>query len=259
MNTLLFYEKFKTCKECKNVVIRINCNGLCDKCEKLFRECVNSQNNEMTLNNICNNFINQLGMENYKEVCRECVDYVTNLFNIAFTQYNETCIYNTTIRVSKSLACINATKKGHLSCLQHFHRCGYYLDEDLAFAAAYCGHLKCLEYLIENNCMKINSQLIEIAANNGQLDCLKYLCEKCGFDISVDNICDIISSSLKYGRVDCYNYLIINAKKFTQTTLDNLISIGKYHDMCNECTDVTFELIECTSARGHEDCTSYLD
>jgi len=84
---------------------------------------------------------------------------------------------NKSMKTCKKCKNINdATRNGHIKCLERLHKlgCKRYYDWDLACQnAAMNGHLDCLQYAHKNGC-PWNERTCTYAARNGHLDCLQY-------------------------------------------------------------------------------------
>lgn len=72
----------------------------------------------------------------------------------------------------------NAAHGGHLNCLQYLYAHGCPWDKTTTLNAAKRGQLSCLSYCIQNGCPYEKRAVLLAAASCGSVECLKYLVEQ---------------------------------------------------------------------------------
>jgi hypothetical protein len=107
--------------------------------------------------------------------------------------------------------CTFAARNGHINCLEYLQDNDCVFDEDTFEAAASGGHLDCIIYLCKNNC-PWNESVCTAAAINGHLKCLMWL-HKHGCPWDDFYICTVAATS---GHLDCLIYAHENGGLFDE-------------------------------------------
>jgi hypothetical protein len=88
--------------------------------------------------------------------------------------------------------CLIATSIGSLNLLRVAHENGFTWEDDLPSRAAFLGHVKCLEYAVENGCDVDSCTIYSDALKGGHRDCFKYVAKMCGLKNELDEMHNVV-------------------------------------------------------------------
>ena len=88
--------------------------------------------------------------------------------------------------------CRIATSIGSLNLLRVAHENDFTWGDDVPSTAAFLGHIKCLEYAVENGCDVDPCTIYSDALKGCHRDCFKYVAKMCGLKQELDEMYNVV-------------------------------------------------------------------
>lgn len=161
------------------------------------------------------------------------------------------------LSMSNILKCNKMAEYGDINCLRYAKKIGYEWSSHTVATAIKYGHLKCLKFLCENECITDTTLMLLTAINYGQLECLEYL-----YDIGYNFSWIICNDVTRLGHLDILKFL--HQKQIITLNESIFINASRYgHINClkyaaeNNCPTSVFAYAYAIK-NGHLDCAKYL-
>ena len=151
----------------------------------------------------------------------------------------------------------DASKEGHIECLEYYFNNGELLTEITTSLAAKGGHLDCLKFLYENGC-KWSDGTSTRAATNKHFDCLKFAYENGAmWYINTSFMVACVPDNMK-----CFKYVHSNGVNITKDTIIGAALYGNIEYLKyiydHNIDLISHEFINAAAESGNLDCLKYL-